>query len=180
MKDLLATSDPNVLALTKVPQWPSLGLSGVAPLGDADSLLYLAMRVESSELDPHERQVISYYLRAVAASREALRALRPRSKGRPGGRSRDIALHYAVQCRVASSAAEAANTVAKFWGVSAKSVQDNKHVPEAHGEVEDVIEMRLAGPSWHRNPDGSFEGPKDWTERTILEAMDRDLRARRD
>jgi hypothetical protein len=179
MSELLASSDPGVLAWQQVATWPSLGFFGIEPLGDKESLLHLAARVESDgQLEPHERHLVAQYLRMLAAS-PALDALRTRKRGAPAGRGWNIALHYAVQYKLTGNSTAAAQCVGNRWGVSPKSVQDNKAIEKARAEVESVIKLRLAGPSYHLQPNGALLGPKEWTETSILEAMDADLRSRR-
>jgi hypothetical protein len=186
MPRALATSSLDVLALVPVASWPSLGFSGIEPMADRDCLNHLAACLEADgELHPRERYFTAQYLRRIASNRAALKALQPRLRGRPKGRAGDIALHYVVRSKL-FNAKSASRDVAAIWGVNPESVQDrgkdrdgSRRIEQARKEIEQLVKLRLAGPSRQELPDGTLSAPKFWRdEREVLRALDKDLTAR--
>lgn len=174
-----ASASPDALAFVQGDKYPSLGLFTVVPMADKDCLDHLASCLEADgQIGPRERFFAAQYLRRLAGSPVALKALRPGKRGAPAGRAWDKTLHYVVRARL-SSPRLASIDVARIWGGRPESVQDSPQIEKARAEIESVVSMRLAGPSRYELPDGSLSAPKHWrNEREVLLALDADLTAR--
>lgn len=162
-----------VMAWWLVENWPLLGFRTVAPMPDKECLLHLAAQLDSGrELDARERYFAGHYLRRFAELPAA------RRRGRRPGQAWNKALHFAVRTELCGgNHIEASEQVARIWSGGAKSVRDAECNAAARSEIERLIRLRLAGPSYHPQSDGSAVH-KEWCRAEILAALDTMLMSR--
>ena len=109
---------------------------------DEDRLLELADALEGSRSLPNwMRADAAYWLRRLAGSDKAMKALTVRRGAPRRNRAFDIAMDYAAQKELQGKAAAALSDVAQAWRVTQQTVKDawSDHRTGAQDKIESLI-----------------------------------------
>jgi hypothetical protein len=164
--------------------WPSLNLYAVRPPSELQKLNLVRERLAGAGLDAALIRDADRYLRLLEEKPELLKKLMTFHAGRHReSRDLEMAFHYLAiyRLRGRGGSASARTEVAALWSKSEVTIRD------AHTDNRGSAEYLLGELVTHfvgrsrggrRMADGTFQANPVWTERTVLEAICADMKAR--